>query len=127
MKNKEWQYHKRYHDSNGQSREAKTLDARIFNCKECIKIFTQKSSLSRHLKGHGLKAYHCKDCEASFAHKDYLEKHLMTHSKPDIMIEIPSLENQNKTCFVCNKTFSRTRFLRNHEKLHIENKRPGSQ
>ena len=59
--------------------EAKTLYARIFNCKECIEIFTQKSNLSRHLKGHGLKVYHCKDCEASFAHKDYLEKHVMIH------------------------------------------------
>ena len=78
-KNKEWQNHKIYPNSNVQPHEAKTLDARIFNCKECIKIFTQKSNLSRHLKGHGLKAYHCKDCEASFAHKDYLEKHVMIH------------------------------------------------
>ena len=59
---------------------------------------TQSSNLSRHVKSHGIKEYHCKDCGASFARKDYLEKHVMIHSKPEIMIDIPSIENQNKTC-----------------------------
>jgi len=103
-------------------------------CEICVKIFTQKRYLTRHLKIHdGHKKYKCKQCNNSFIYitqlnlhmkishsnkqmcyicylefdKDKFNEHLCKHGKPEIK------------CFDCDTTFDSLSEISNHDKNHI--------
>ena len=47
-----------------------------FHCNFCEKIFSECSSLRKHLLTHGPRKYNCDFCNKRFIRKDYLYKHI---------------------------------------------------
>merc|ERR1712012_1505120 len=53
----------------------------VFNCDQCDKTFTKKSSITRHKYEHSdLRPHKCTDCEKAFKHKHHLPEHRRLHS-----------------------------------------------
>jgi zinc finger homeobox protein 1/2 len=53
----------------------------VFNCDQCDKTFTKKSSITRHKYEHSdLRPHKCTDCEKAFKHKHHLTEHRRLHS-----------------------------------------------
>lgn len=79
-------------------------------CDVCGKSFRQKSNLKLHKERHNdIKKFKCgeKDCTMAFCSKTELQRHLRAHTKfKDYM------------CNICNKTYSRFQYLKEHMCLH---------
>ena len=88
-----------------------------FPCTLCLKTFTQKCHLSRHMVSHGARAYACETCSKSYHRLDVLNKH-----------RVKCIEGTDKanTCNLCNKTFIKKSNFTRHKKVclmkHDENK-----
>jgi len=77
---------------------------KIFKCKYCLRLFTRKSSFTRHLRRHGAEVPgKCKICRKTFPYRFNLEEHLRTHAG----------EKPFK-CKVCNRGFGRKSHLIRH-------------
>jgi len=117
-------------------------EANIYKCPECLKTFSQSSSLKRHVLTHSAeKPHHCHNCDKSFSDPSNLKRHLETHSgeradtgerhlcehcaksfKSDAILKthfarIHSVERPYQ-CTSCPKSFSLERLLRMHFQIH---------
>ncbi|XP_044592755.1 zinc finger protein 28 homolog [Cotesia glomerata] len=84
---------------------------KIFECKECGKIFASRSSQQIHARVHsGERPYGCNFCDRAFADGGTLRKHERIHTgeKPYV-------------CLVCMRAFNQRVVLRDHVKSHHTN------
>lgn len=76
----------------------------LFQCQVCLKMFTRKAHLKRHLRIHNPdKPFKCPHCEYRGCERSDINKHLLIHNEPKY------------SCEICLKTF---RHLKNKE-LHV--------
>jgi len=53
----------------------------VYNCDQCDKTFTKKSSITRHKYEHSdLRPHKCTECDKAFKHKHHLTEHKRLHS-----------------------------------------------
>lgn len=87
----------------------KELDTlRPFPCNICGKMFTQRGTMTRHMRSHlGLKPFACKECGMRFTRQYRLTEHMRVHSgeKP-------------YECHVCGGKFTQQRNLISHMRMH---------
>lgn len=87
-------------------RELDTL--RPFPCNICGKMFTQRGTMTRHMRSHlGLKPFACEECGMRFTRQYRLTEHMRVHSgeKP-------------YECHVCGGKFTQQRNLISHMRMH---------
>ncbi|KAI5617540.1 hypermethylated in cancer 1 like [Silurus asotus] len=87
----------------------KELDTlRPFPCNICGKMFTQRGTMTRHMRSHlGLKPFACGECGMRFTRQYRLTEHMRVHSgeKP-------------YECHVCGGKFTQQRNLISHMRMH---------
>lgn len=87
----------------------KELDTlRPFPCNICGKMFTQRGTMTRHMRSHlGLKPFACEECGMRFTRQYRLTEHMRVHSgeKP-------------YECHVCGGKFTQQRNLISHMRMH---------
>lgn len=67
--------------SQGKRQEDQDEVTGVFNCDQCDKTFTKKSSITRHKYEHSdLRPHKCTECEKAFKHKHHLTEHKRLHS-----------------------------------------------
>ncbi|XP_068112284.1 zinc finger protein 436-like isoform X2 [Hyperolius riggenbachi] len=93
---------------NIKSKNKQQLAKRPYPCKECGKLFKQKSGLGMHKKTH-LKdrIYACPDCCKCFISQSSLTAHQKCHTK-----------ERSYSCPECGKCFSKQVNLINHQSIH---------
>lgn len=87
---------------------------KVFDCKECGKIFASRSSQQIHARVHsGERPYGCNFCDRAFADGGTLRKHERIHTgeKPYV-------------CLICTRAFNQRVVLRDHIKSHHTNVDP---
>lgn len=115
------------------------LTLTLFQCDHCKKMFSNKSSMRRHIYSHiNLKPHVCKKCSKKFRTKTILQNHINKfHSEvnepflcnicdktfkleENLCLHIAShIKNENSyKCVYCNKKFSYHLLLLQHEKQH---------
>ncbi|XP_054644022.1 zinc finger and SCAN domain-containing protein 2-like isoform X3 [Dunckerocampus dactyliophorus] len=83
-----------------------------FSCSDCGKSFTQKAHMVSHMKAHtGEKLFSCSDCGKSFTRKAHVMSHVKTHTGEKLFI-----------CSDCGKRFTRKAHMRSHMKTHTGEK-----
>ncbi|XP_064102775.1 zinc finger protein 585B-like [Macrobrachium nipponense] len=81
---------------------------KIFLCKECGRIFSDKEHLTQHVDTHAFeKPFVCKECGEIFTQTQALELHMRTHTGDKLFI-----------CAECRKGFSQREHLEIHMKIH---------
>eukprot|EP01083_Nonionella_stella_P102523 291692_1 len=88
-----------------------TRGQKYFECSDCPRRFTLRSSLANHIKVHtDRKHFLCSECHKSFYQKDHLQQHELTHAsqKP---FQCPG--------HGCQKRFKLRPYLTQHRKNHI--------
>ncbi|XP_076877585.1 hypermethylated in cancer 1 like [Brachyhypopomus gauderio] len=85
------------------------LDAlRPFPCDICGKMFTQRGTMTRHMRSHlGLKPFACEECGMRFTRQYRLTEHMRVHSG----------EKPYK-CQICGGKFTQQRNLISHMRMH---------
>lgn len=81
---------------------------RPFPCNICGKMFTQRGTMTRHMRSHlGLKPFACEECGMRFTRQYRLTEHMRVHSgeKP-------------YQCQVCGGKFTQQRNLISHMRMH---------
>ncbi|XP_062856085.1 hypermethylated in cancer 1 like [Trichomycterus rosablanca] len=81
---------------------------RPFPCNICGKVFTQRGTMTRHMRSHlGLKPFACDECGMRFTRQYRLTEHMRVHSgeKP-------------YECQVCGGKFTQQRNLISHMRMH---------
>ncbi|CAI9744215.1 zinc finger protein 646 [Octopus vulgaris] len=106
-----------------------------YHCEICGKCFCRSDHLERHIKIHtGDRPYCCKNCGKCFIENCNLKKHEKVHNGEEVFLEVfgPSFDeisnlnmdqklDINDGCFdckMCGKSFTESRALKTHEKLH---------
>ncbi|XP_034239689.1 zinc finger protein 260-like isoform X2 [Thrips palmi] len=85
------------------------LGERPYQCKTCLKSFTQQSNLVTHERIHtGERPYQCQVCMKRFTQRQNLTAHERIH-----------LGERPFTCQVCNKSFTQSQNLTAHERIHL--------
>lgn len=81
---------------------------RPFPCNICGKMFTQRGTMTRHMRSHlGLKPFACEECGMRFTRQYRLTEHMRVHSG----------EKPYK-CQVCGGKFTQQRNLISHMRMH---------
>lgn len=89
-------------------RKRRSISNAVIKCDECGKVFSQRSSLNRHMFMHtGEKPFECDICGLKFAQKAHIKPHKLTHTG-----ETPY------ECNECHLKFRYSRSLKNHKKMH---------
>ncbi|XP_055944491.1 zinc finger protein 227-like [Argiope bruennichi] len=112
-------------------------DPKYFQCKICLKYYSSKIGLKRHLVIHtGNRPYQCKICFQSFTHSSTLSTHSITHRnlKPHscqlcgrsfsmkISLKTHLLKHEGKepyVCVICDRRFADLRQFKRHGLKHI--------
>ncbi|GFS90127.1 zinc finger protein 227 [Nephila pilipes] len=102
-----------FHSENELEMHRRSHDPKYFQCKICLKYYSTKLGLKRHLVVHtGDQPYKCKICFQSFSHSSSLSTHSMIHK---------NIKRHN--CKLCGKSFSMKISLTTHLLKH-EGKEP---
>ena len=82
---------------------------KIYKCtyKNCIKQYTSKNSLKKHLLTHEKKKFKCKICDKSFIDNYKLKRHTLIH-----------LNEKKIICEICKKKFLLDYNLKVHMRIH---------
>lgn len=101
---------------------------RVLKCSICDKRFFSKKLHDDHLNVHTGNRYQCQLCSKAYLYRASLRRHMTkTHLKPDVAVQSTSahdkIANTQKTkrphkCKVCLKTLASSNSLKNHIKLH---------
>lgn len=84
------------------------IGVRPFECLLCVKRFTLRNSLRKHLYIHsGVKPFQCDICYRTFNRRSNLTKHTRTHTGEKLY-----------KCEVCGRKFSETGTLKRHHSTH---------
>lgn len=82
-----------------------------FECKECGKFLSSRTSFQTHKQSHLGATNKCKICDKNFSRSDVLRNHQLTHSS-----------ERKFRCDSCEKTFYRAADLRSHQRIHDDAK-----
>jgi len=95
-----------------------------FACKFCEKIFISKRNCLMHEDWHTYK-FSCTYCERKLKTANELDRHLIVH-KDTIITSEKSGEPNTNACPECEKTFCNKIYLKTHQKLIHNSKKPHS-
>lgn len=81
---------------------------RPFPCNICGKMFTQRGTMTRHMRSHlSLKPFACEECGMRFTRQYRLTEHMRVHSR-----------EKPYACQVCGGKFTQQRNLISHMRMH---------
>ncbi|XP_021695460.1 zinc finger protein Xfin isoform X2 [Aedes aegypti] len=93
-----------------------------FKCDICFKILKNKISLRQHKKTHLPKKKVCSICSAAFAKNRDLEDHMAMHNVSNGSENGQSPSDNPFKCEICHKTYQKLNSLRQHIKIHGQEK-----
>ncbi|XP_031626180.1 zinc finger protein 84-like [Contarinia nasturtii] len=102
-----------------------------FNCGDCNAIFSSKRSLSLHINSHKCtqQAYECDICQKVFIKKRYLVRHLQRmHQMMNKVCKVTfddgnrPIHKRNYKCHLCSKAFTMSSSLKQHIRIHTQEK-----
>lgn len=93
-------------------RYAQSTDCNQHICTKCVKVFSTRTNLIRHIQSHdGNKPYVCDICKKGFTQSGSLKQHMYIHSG----------ERPYK-CQFCDKAFTQGKTLKFHLRRHLDEK-----
>ncbi|KAG5667469.1 hypothetical protein PVAND_015449 [Polypedilum vanderplanki] len=91
---------------------AQSTDNNQHMCKKCVKVFSTRTNLIRHIQSHdGNKPYVCNICNKGFTQSGSLKQHVYIHSG----------ERPYK-CKYCDRAFTQQKTLKFHLRRHLDEK-----
>ena len=115
-----------------------------FACDICLKVFTAKKNLTRHVKivHENIRNHVCEICGVRTSTKDHLERHKQVHEntrfeckeclkifsrKENLKSHMKEIHSETTTyhqCEICGKSFKRKSHLKEHQKTHDSKRQP---